>query len=269
MDMQKIVSRFVERSALIGALGVTVYDNPTEEIVETLQKGKDITLYAGRGRGRALGRPRGKIPPRLEENYLFSTRRFPQIATNTFAAALNVGSYAFFTAGMGQDGQAMGFPTGFALTDVETNMEGSGGTVSKGSNFVFNQIGVSFNSDIGTADCAILMDAGALRFAKAGGQFSLNHGPVRLWPGGTGIAGFAETTAATTTIAAAHNGGADIRSIRKLTIPRVIRQTEQFSYTYFVPRATDAKTGTAIAMTAFALMTVWLWGATQQDVPLS
>jgi hypothetical protein len=266
----------VQRSARIGSMlgidpeGVSLFEAPTDDLVGELKHGNREKIRALFARRRGIVDPKkGSGKNRLEENYLYSTRRFPAAVNNTIGAgAIPTNRYQFFASPLGQDAAVMGFPTGNTLAETETNMEGSAGTIAKGQNFVFNQIGISLNSDVNTNDCAQVMDAGALVFSKSGGQFSLIHGPVRLWPGGTGVTGYAITTVAATTITAAHNGSADIRAVRHLKIPRVIKETETFKYEYVVARATKGTDGTAFALSQFVLMTLWLWGGAQIAIPL-
>lgn len=228
---------------------VSVLENPTEELVHDLSKGKQVVLHQ---RGMARG------PRRLEENYLYSTRRFA-------SGALGATEYRFFQNAIGQDGAGDGFAAGTTLTDLENNMD-VGGQIAQGKSFVFRQIGVSFNADIVTGDLVQMMDAGALRFSKQGDQYNLRHGPLRLWPGGTGAAGYAATGNAVT-IESSHNGSADIRAVRNLRVPRVIRQKESFSYVYNVPRTTRFSTAGVFTLTNNVLMTVWLWGGQMDRIP--
>lgn len=268
--LHEAFAALVQRSARLGSLGLSLLEVPTDELISATKTGTADEVRAMFARRRGIVDPRkssGKN--RLEENYLYSTRRFPANATNTIGAgALPTNRYQFFASPLGQDASVMGFPTGTTLAETETNMEGSAGTIAKGQNFVFNQLGISLNSDVNTNDCAQVMDAGALVFSKSGGQFSLIHGPVRLWPGGSGVTGYVATTATTTTITAAHNGSADIRAVRHLKIPRVIKETETFKYEYVVARATKGTDGTAFALSQFVLMTLWLWGGAQIAIPL-
>lgn len=257
---QKAIARFTGRCKT--AAPVALYENPTEEILEAAGKGKPIKMFA-RGQRMLAGGAGAKA--RLEENYLFDTRRFPSATNNTLPGAPNIpqGDSPFFSLAVGQDGATNGFPTGFRMGQTETNMD-TPNEIAQGKDYVLVQIGVSFSADAITGDVAQLMDAGALRFEKQGGQYTLRHGPVRLWPGGTGIAGYTTATATT----AAHNGSADIRAVRRLTVPRVLRQKETFAYQYNVPRTTKATDGTNWNLTGFTLMTVWLWGGQQDSIPV-
>jgi hypothetical protein len=272
-----VIHGFVDRCVKVGgmalehAANLKVFANPTEEIVDAGLRRKPIKLFAKGPRMLAVS---AGAKARLEENYLFDTRRFPTfVAGEAFPVTLAAGEYLFFQNAVGQPATNNGFGAAITvMTELETNMDVAG-QIAQGKNFVFNQIGISFNADASTANCGVLMESGALRFEKQGGQYTLRHGPVRLWPGGTGIAGYAATTVAATTLDSAHNGTADIRSARKLAIPRVIREKESFAYKYIVPRTvrntSGAAPGTNAQITVGAvLMTVWLWGGQQDAIPV-
>jgi hypothetical protein len=249
-----VVHRFIERSLAHGQLeGLEVYSQPTEEIADSLARKRQVKLYQQAAGGAA------KPQRRLEENYLYSTRAFQA------ASPLVASDYRFFQNAIGQNPAGDGFPAAItALDDLETNMD-VGGQAAQGKNFAFRQVGLSFNASIATANLATLLDAGSLRFSKQGDQFVLRHGPARLWPGGTGIAGYSTATGVT----AAHNGAADPRAVRSLRVPRVIKQKESFSYIYHVPRTVFGGDGTtAFAIVApGALMTIWLWGGVMDRIP--
>jgi hypothetical protein len=257
----------IQKSALYSFLGrcagsvrdrVHVLQNPTEDIVEELHngpKGKTKLFFAGAVGARA----------RLEENYLFDTRRFPSFVTGeTFAANLLSGDYIYFMNAQGSPAANNGFsPVAVpVMSDVETNMD-TPGQVPQGKNFVMTQVGVSFNSDIVTADAATLLEAGAIRFAKQGGQFTIRHGTPKMWGGGMGI------MTSLATASPATNGNPDIRAVRKLAVPRVLGQRDQFSYTYIVPRITRNTLGAITQMTLSApcIMTIWLWGGQEDSIP--
>jgi hypothetical protein len=267
---------------------VAILQNPTSELREELADAKgggkgwrDVAMFAQNFRQRrfaTVGQPAGQPRrnqssgnARLEENYFYSTRRFPVLTTNTIGGGgLVAGTFPFFTKGVNDDGVGLGFPTGFSLTGAETNLE-VGGSIPQGTSFVFNQLGITFESDIATADLAIMLDAATLAFSKAGGQFNLFHGPLKMWPGGMGIEGYAaaSTTASATTIniQAAHNGKADIRAVRQLKIPRVLREKETFNYSVVIHRGTKAKDGSTIALSNFVLPTIWLFGGQRNVIP--
>ena len=250
------LNAFLERSIVRGDHSLHVLENPTEEILHGLRTRKPAKLFAAAGTAALVAM---KAPPRrVEENYLYSTRAFQ-------AGALGAADYRFFQNAIGQAPTGDGFPaTVTNLDDLETNMD-VGGQIAQGKNFAFRQVGISFNSMISRDNLGTLMDAGALRFSKQGDQYQLRHGPLRLWPGGTGMSGFTTET----TTEAVHNGIADPRAVRCLRIPRVIKEKESFAYIYHVPRtvqANDGSTAWAIAAPG-ALMTVWLWGGQVDIIP--
>lgn len=247
---QSVVAAFLDRC--VGMKGLlSVYSTPTEEIEEALNKKAPVRLHA-RGASMLATAATG-AKSRLEENYLFDTRRF---ATGAQTAGQNL----FFASAVGQPATNNGFVSPMVMSNVETNML-IPSQVPQGRDFVLTNIGISFNANIAAADCALLMEIGALEYSKQGGQFTLQHGPAVLWPGGTGLGSI---TAATF----GHNGNADIRATRKLAVPRVIKATETFNYSYNIPRAvSNLDNSSALTLTASCLMRVWLWGAQQDRIP--
>ena len=243
-----------------------------EELSDAKQSGKgwgDVAMFARSVRQRRPQSQTSSGNARIEENYFYSSRRFPTAVDNTIGSgALAANAYPFFTKGVNDDGSSLGFPTGFTLGQTETNLEVGGG-IPQGSSFVFNQIGITFESDIAVADLGIMLDGVTLAFAKSGGQFSLNHGPLKMWPGGMGISGFAATAVGGTplTVVAAHNGAADIRAVRTLRIPRILREKESFQYSFIVTRAQRAKNGVAFALSSFVVPTIWLFGGQRNVIP--
>lgn len=279
-----VVQAFMSR--LPAGLDVGILENPTDELRDELADAKaqgkgwsSVAMFAQNFRQRMM-QPQGFAPrqpqrgpssgnARLEENYLYGTRRFPVLTTNTIGGgALTAGNFPYFTKGINDDGVSLGFPTGFTLTPAETNME-VGGSIPQGTSFVFNQIGITFDSDVATADLAVMLDAATLAFSKAGGQFTLTHGPLKFWPGGMGISGFAAAAVGGTPLAqtAAHNGAADIRAVRTLKIPRILREKETFQYSLQVHRTTKAKDGSTIGLTNFVVPTIWLFGGQRNVIP--
>ncbi len=264
---QAALASFLDRSQVAVPDGVPmrVYENPTEDILEQQAKGPAVSLHAA---GAA------KPARRLEENYLYATRRFPNFAAGETTLTLGVQDYRFFATPIGGNAVDVGFPALVGnLTELETNID-TAGQVPYGKNFVLRELGVSFNADATTADVGTLMEAGALRFTKQGDQYSLRHGPVRMWPGGTGISGFAASSVYTTAsvrIEAAHNGSADVRAVRRLKVARVIRSKEVFAYIYTVPRSMRNTmlntTTTAMTLGVPVVMTIWLWGGVLDYLP--
>lgn len=265
---ESVIHSFLNRCGL-QAPNISIYENSHEELADAAVRRKPIKLFA-RGPGRMLASVATGARARLEENYLFDTRCFTS-ATGNIAA----GEYLFFQNAVGQPATNNGFPAGVTvMTELETNMDVAG-QIAQGKNFVFNQIGVAFNCDITTANAQLLLEAGALRFEKQGGQYVLRHGALRMWPGGFGVAGYAATAttvaATNTVINSAHNGAADIRAARRLVIPRVIKEKESFNYKYVVPRTVRNTDGTTTITTGSGvgvLMSVWLWGGQQDNIPV-
>lgn len=256
------IARFLDRcDSLSPGTGrmLKVFANSTEEVLEAQRARKPIKMYA-RGQGMLASAASG-AKARLEENYLFDTRRFPTFVTGeAFPVALAPGEYLFFGSAVGQPSANNGFnPAVVAvMSDVETNMD-TPSQIAQGKDFVLTQLGVTFNADITTPDMAALLESGALRFEKQGGQFTLKHGPTKFWPGGMGIAN-----------TAAHNGIADIRAVRRLAVPRILKQKDTFAYKYVVPRAARNTLGAAAntTLSAGTIMTVWLWGGQQDSIPV-
>jgi hypothetical protein len=253
-----VLQTFLERSFVRGGPDIALYNNPTEEIADAMERRRPVRLFQQAGTATTALVAVKKPPRRVEENYLYSTRAFQ-------AGALASADYRFFQNAIGQAPTGDGFPSSITnLDDLETNMD-VGGQIAQGKNFAFRQVGVSFQAGIGRENLAILMDAGSLRFTKQGDQYSLRHGPLRLWPGGSGIGGLSTST----NTDGLHNGIADPRAVRCLRIPRVLKEKESFAYIYHVPRTTYAADGTTTwtILAPGALMTVWLWGGVVDVIP--
>ncbi len=255
MKLQEVIHAFKERcSGIAGVLGdaIHVFDNPTEELIDGVKRRKAVNLYAG---GQMLAGQTG-AKARLEENYLYDTRLIP--------ATIVAGDNLFFQSAIGLSGQNNGFAAALVMSDLETNMD-TPGQIAQGKNFVFNQVGVSFNADITAGNASLLLETGALRFSKQGGQYTLKHGPIKLWPGGTGVA----TDVAAVTTSGSSNGVPDLRASRKIAIPRIIREKESFNYSFVIPRAVrNLDNSTAITLSVPCTMTVWLWGGQQDNIPV-
>jgi hypothetical protein len=267
-----VIRAFLDRCGPLAA-GIKLYENPTEEIHEARKSGKKISLYA-RGAGMLSAAGQG-ARARLEENYLFDTRRFPTFVTGeAFPVALAPGEYLYFGSAVGQPAANNGFSpvTVPVMSDLETNMD-TASQIPQGKDYVLTQLGISFNVDITTANASVMIESGAIRFEKQGGQYTLKHGRPNMWPGGTGLGGNVTTAAggAPLTIDARSNGAPDIRAVRKMAVPRVIRQKETFAYKYVVPRANRNILGAAAAnnlTTTGIIMTIWLWGGQQDAIPV-
>jgi hypothetical protein len=253
--IQEVFGKSLVRFAGL-ASNLNIFAKSTEEIQDDIKQGRDRqTLFAA---GRNMLAHGGGAKARLEENYLFDTRRFA-------AGALGAGDYQYFASAIGQPGTNNGFVAPMVMSEVETNMDVPS-QVPQGKDFVMTQVGLSFNSNALASDIALLLEAGALRFSMQGGQYTIRHGVGRLWPGGSGINGFAGAAA---TAVAASNGSADIRAVRRLQVPRVLPAKATFAYIYYVPRAvSNLDNSTAITLTNPTLMTVWLWGAQRDSIPV-
>lgn len=239
---------------------VEVWENPTEEIEDALKRDRALTIHThgANGSGKTSG------PKRAEENYLYSSRRFPMAITNVIPAPSHIpqGDYLFFSVPLGNDGSNMGFPSGFTLGLSETNIE-TASQVPQGKAFRMKQVGVSFNMEGHTNDLQQLCDAGSIVFTKQGGQWNLRHGPAAFWPGGMGISGYSQQQG----VDNAHSGLADWKSARYLKIPRDIHNLENFNYVYHVDHAQRPTDGSDWTLSAFTEMRVWLWGLQMDKIP--
>lgn len=265
------IGAFLDRCGDLGSQ-IRIYENPTEEIVEAARSKRKIKLYA-RGNGMLASAGQG-ARARLEENYLYDSRRFPTFVTGeALPVTLAAGEYLFFGNAIGQPAANNGFsPTVVnTMSDVETNMD-TASQIPQGKDYVLTQLGISFNVDIVSANLAVMLESGAIRFEKQGGQYTLKHGRPNFWPGGMGMGGNVTTAVGGSplTIDARSNGAPDIRAVRKLAVPRVIRQKETFAYKYVVPRTSRNTLGTAAnnQLSAGIIMTIWLWGGQQDAIPV-
>ena len=261
---ESVLSRFLDRSARgIGierADQLFVAENPTEEVIEAQAQGRPVTLYAKSAVGlmrKQLSRRPGNSAKagrkaRMEETYLYSTRRFPAADANVLPVGgpLPVGTYPFFTGQAGGPGGVAGFPNAIQLTLNETNMEMTGGQVPAGQRFVFSQLGITFGSGAAKGDVDQLLEACNLQFQMAGGTFNLNQGPIKFWPSGMG----------NHSSDSSGNGFPDIRAVRNLRIARNIGPGDVFQYAFNIPRATKSTDGTVWALSAFTNATIWLYG---------
>jgi len=262
-----VVDRFLDR--IIGrraGLGTHVLENSTEEILDQIGRGRDLSLWsmASKGRGK-------KKLVRKEENYLYSTRRFPNnTANNTIGGGtITSGDYDFFGNGVGDTGTAMGYFSVANLTYLQTNMD-KGGKIPTGRGFALYELAVSFNADALGADISQLMDTFELRYEKQGGQLVIHHGPIRNWPGGVGVSGYAATatTASSTTINVerASSGAPFLAAVRRFKQPRLLNANESFKYTINAA-ANLPKNNTAVALSAFCECCIWLFGFHFDRIP--
>lgn len=257
----EVLASFLRRCGML-ADKISIISNPREEVIDAIERRKPIKLHQRGARALTLAQAMG-ARARLEENYLLDTRRF------TTGVVVPAGEHIFFQNAQGGLAASNGFAAGVPnMSDVETNMD-TPGQIAQGKNYVFNQIGVMFNVDIPYADLVTMLEVGALRFEKQGGQYTLKHGPVKLWPGGVGIAGFQRDGAAMANLSSNSNGIADMRAARRLSIPRIIKEKETFAYKYVVPRIVRNTNGTTpTTLTSDVIMSVWLWGGQQDNIPV-
>jgi len=252
-----IVTALASRVRAESGVEVVVYENPSEELAHMAERGRGTVHKYG-----ASGKSVQRIPRRDEENYLFSTRRFP---SSTVVApppgGIAAGDFLFFNVGIGQDGATAGFPAGFNYSELETNLQ-TASQVPQGQAFRMKQLGISFNAEAQVTDLQQLCDAGSIVLTKQAGQWTMRHGPAQFWPGGMGVVMASQNQGANS----AHNGIADWKSARYLKIPRDIHNLENFNYIYRVPRPTRATDGTLWSVNATE-MRIWLWGLQVDRIP--
>lgn len=252
---KRLISRFLERMALDpNGPAVHVLQNPTEEIAEGVRRGKPPKLW---------GVDRPLVAGRLEENYLYYTRRFPNnTANNTIGAgAVAAQDYLFFTNGVGDQGSTAGYFSVANMSLQQTNMA-AGGKIPTGRGFRMFDLGITFNSQALVGNIAQCLDTMNLRFEKQSGQLVLQHGPIKFWPGGMGI--YANTTATATTAAA--NGFPALTNVRRWRNPRILSANEQFQYVINAAAATP-NNNTTVALTDFVEITIWLFGQVLDAIP--
>ena len=229
---------------------------------------EDLLHDLGRGRKPKLHRMADSgVVGRIEDNYLYYTRRFPLNTTNNTigGGALSAQDYLYFINGLGDQGSAAGYFSISNLTLQQTNMA-SGGKVPTGRGYQLFDLGISFNSQAVVGDVAQCCDVMNLRFEKQNSSLVIQHGPIKFWPGGTGIYGYAATTATTTTIAAASNGMPALTNARRFSQPRVLNANDQFSY-IINAAATTPNVNATVALSAFVEITIWLFGKCVDRIP--
>lgn len=255
--VQKAIAGLVSRVRAESGVELIVYENPSEELAEMAARRSGTMHKWGAG-----GHHKQRVPRRDEENYLFSTRRFPQsTVANPGPLGIAAGDYLFFNVGIGQDGSTAGFPNGFNYSELETNLQ-TASQIPQGQAFRMKQLGISFNSEAQVNDVQQLCDAGSILLTKQAGQWTMRHGPAQFWPGGMGVVTSSQVQGAQST----HNGIADWKAARYLKIPRDIHNLENFNYTYRVPRPTRATDGTLWSVNPTE-MRIWLWGLQVDRIP--
>lgn len=246
---------------------VAVLANPTDELLDARERGKSVRLHRMGGGGQ-MQQLLGNMDrdTRYEENYLYSTRRFPNNTANDTIStgAVVAGDYDYFNTGVGDSVTNMGYATtaGTGLTYLHTNMD-RGGKVPSGRAFRLFEMGISFNARAKAGDIGQLMDCLSLRYEKQGGQLVIQHGPVKLWPGGTGLNGYSTNTATE----GSANGIASLAAVRRFKLPRELNANESFKYSLNASSATRYVDGTAIALVAFVEATIWLYGFVKDRNP--
>lgn len=238
---------------------VSLLESPTEEIMHDIARGKKPKLFAMAGNPMAENDP---VLGRVEENYLYSTRRFPlNTVNNTIGAgAVAAQDYLYFTFGLGDQGAAAGYFSVANMTLQQTNMA-SGGKIPNGRGFRLFDLGVSFNAQAIGTDIAQMLDISNLRYEKQNSTLVVQHGPLSLWPGGTGLYGFAATAVGGTplTIQSASNGMPALTNVRRFRSPRVLSANDQFQYVINCAAATP-NSNTTVALGSFVEARIWLFG---------
>lgn len=260
-----LVDRWLGRLGLRPGLGVDVLENDTETLIDEISHGRQPAIYrmAGALAPVGAGRRRGKQKiVRKEENYLWSARRYPALPTNTIGSgAIEKGDAPFFSSGVGDPGSALGYASVSNLTFLQTNMD-KGGRIPTGRGFALYELAVSFNAMARPNDIAQLLDTCELRYSKNNDDFTLHHGPIRMWPGGTGVTGVASTydiSGGPGPTVIAENGLPTMAAVRRFKQPRLLSANESFSY---IVSSTDKlpRDNTAVALSQFTEMCIWLFG---------
>lgn len=228
-------------------------ENPTEDLTHELGRGRKPKLFSMAG-------PAAGVVGRVEENYLYYTRRFPlNTANNTIGAGAVVAQdYLYFINGIGDQGSAAGYASIANLSLQQTNMA-SGGKIPTGRGFELFDLGISFNAAAIGADIVQCLDVMNLRFEKQNSSLVIQHGPIKFWPGGTGVYGYAATTVTATSLQAASNGMPSLANVRRFRSPRTLSANEQFQYVINASAATP-NSNTTVALSNFVEITIWLFG---------
>jgi hypothetical protein len=258
--MKDAVRGAVNRGLGLGHMPMKVFSRPTEDVLEQLDKGKRPKLFS-----MANSEP----DVRADENYLYSTRRFPSnTANNTIGAgAVVAGDYPFFSFGLGDLGSVAGYFSLTNLTLQQTNMA-AGGKIALGQGFEMYALGISFNAQAIGTDISQCLDSMNIRFDKQNSQYVIQHGPLKFWPGGTGLYGFAATAVGGSplTINSASNGMPAVTNVRTLRLPRILSANETFQY-ILNAAANLPNVNAAVALSAFVEITIYLFGFTLNRVP--
>lgn len=249
------------------ALGarVSLLEAPTEELNWEREK-RARRGIGGDHKFHAMGAG-GAKDVRWDDNYLYSTRRYPTNTSNNTigGGTITTGDTSFFTTGIADSGTQCGYASLNQLTYQQTNM-GPKGQIPMGQGYEMYEIGVAFNAQAAVADVAQLLDCSALSFNMQLGGYVIYQGPIVMWPGGTGPYGFATTTATTTTISGVSNGMPTPGAIRRLTQPRVFPATSNFAYV-LTQSANLPASNTAVALSAFTEIRIQLFGNFLSSLP--
>jgi hypothetical protein len=260
-----VIERWLGRMGLRPGAGVDFLENDTESLIHDVQQGRQPLIYRMAGALTPTGRPVRRAKSQIvrkEENYLWSTRRFPALGTNTLGGGtIDSGDVPFFASGVGDPGSALGYASIPNLGFLQTNMD-KGGRIPTGRGFALYELAVSFNAEATPGDIAQLMDTCELRYSKNNDDFTLHHGPVRMWPGGTGVAGFAsvlDISGGPGSTVFAENGLPSIAAVRRFKQPRLLSANESFSYIVSTT-GRRPRDNTPVVLKAFTEMCIWLFG---------
>lgn len=257
-----LVARLMGLFGPLGLRRADVFENPTEEIIGNELEGRRTKLYGMAGQRMTRGNNgnpfagQAPVDGRIEEMYLWSTRRWPNNTANDVigAGALTAGDFDYFGQGIGDLANTMGYANLGNLTPRQTNMD-KGGKIPKGIAFRMFELGVSFNESARAQDIAALCDASTIRFEKQAGSLVIQVGPPSFWPGGTGISGFSTNV----TSEAASNGMPNINAVRKFRFPRELNANDSFKYVW-TTSVNKPATNAAVALSNFVEATIFLYG---------
>lgn len=265
----RFLAAFASAPTVLGA--AMLLENPSEEIQDAIDRGKNINLHfasAAQARGRAalsdLMAKRGEVIG--EENYLHSSRRYPVAADNVLPAGNMIpkGIYSYFQYAVNDSSVGAGFPTGFTASYNETNLT-TKQVIPTGQGFRIWQEAICFNMQANPDDIEQVLDSGDFQFQTQSNQYTLYKGPFAGWPGGWGVSGFSDVQGQ----ASAHNGIADPRAVKRLQFPRTLKAQQQFSYLHNVgvdglanrPNISGiAGTPNFAVLSDFVVVRVVLWG---------
>lgn len=250
-----LIDRFLGRLGLRPGQGVEFLENPTDELLWELGQGRAPLAYS-------MTRKKQKLK-RKEENYLYSTRRFPNDTTDDTigGGTLTTDDFLYFGNGVGDAGNSMGYSSLANLSFFQTNMD-KGGRIPTGRGFALYELAVSFNAKAAPNDIAQFMDVAELAYSKNNDDFRIHHGPVRLWPGGTGVNGFAaviDTSGGPGSQVFAENGVPTMAAVRRFKQPRLLSANESFAYIIHTTAKRSANAA-AVALSDFIEPCIWLFG---------